>query len=171
MKIVYCSCVCSEDTYKKLFADSKNMPGQQVQKYNRVMLQGLAQQENVKVEAISKLPLTSENAQKRIVKVDKEVWKFATIQYLPFVNIPKISNLFQMICAATSILKLNKKELPVVILDVLNISMGLGIVWACKVRKIPLIGIVTDLPEFLVDNKFSDALPPYSFAVYTTIKK
>jgi hypothetical protein len=32
------------------------------------------------------------------------------------------------------------------------------------------VGIKSD-KEFLVDNKFSDTLPPYSFAVYTTIKK
>ena len=32
------------------------------------------------------------------------------------------------------------------------------------------VGIKSD-KEFLVDNKFSDVLPPYSFAVYTTIKK
>ena len=152
MKLVYCSCVCSEETYKKLFSTSRVMPGQQVQKYNRTMLMGLSEQEGVDVVAISKLPISLENTKKKIVNIPGELLGKANVIYLPHFNIPKIGNLMQLFFSAYEILKIKKEESPVVILDVLNISMGLGVVLACKLKKIPLVGIVTDLPEYLVEN-------------------
>lgn len=155
MKLVYCSCVCSERTYEKLFSHSSQMPGQQVQKYNRVMLKGLSQQENVLVEAISKIPLNSITAHKTITRLQDERWNDITIKYLPYYNIPKLSNLLQIFSAIWVMSKVRKEKDTVVILDILNVSLGLGVSLACRLRRIKMIGIVTDLPEFLSFDKNS----------------
>ena len=135
MKIIYCSCVCSEKTFEMLFSNSKNMPGQQVQKYSRILLKGLSQQKGIIVEAISKLPINAKNLEKKIVTIENERWEAVDISYLPYINIPKISNLFQLIIAFLIMCKKSYREKTYVLLDVLNISMGLGIVWACKLKK------------------------------------
>lgn len=149
MKLVYCSCVCSEQTYEKLFAHSSQMPGQQVQKYNRTMLKGFSRLDGVAIEAISKIPLNAVTAQKKITRLNRELWKGITIRYLPYYNIRGLSNLFQMFSAFVEMMRIKKEKDTFVLLDILNISLGLGLSLACKLRRIKMIGIVTDLPEYL----------------------
>lgn len=155
MKLIYCSCVCSEQTYEKLFSQSSQMPGQQVQKYHRILLKGMAQQEDVSIEAISKLPINSQTARKKVVRVRDEVWNSVKLRYLPYFNLRGLSNLLQMFSAMLAMMKVKKEKDTVAVLDVLNISLGIGISLVCKLRRIKVIGIITDLPEFLVDDSRS----------------
>ena len=155
MKLIYCSCVCSEQTYEKLFSNSSQMPGQQVQKYNRTMLKGLSQLDGVTIEAISKIPLNDATARKKVTRLNRELWRGITIRYLPYYNIRKLSNLFQIFSAFFEMMKIKKEKDTFVLLDILNISLGLGVSLACKVRRIKMIGIVTDLPEYLSEDSNS----------------
>lgn len=152
MKLLYCSCICSEKTYAELYGTSKQKPGQQVQKYNRLLLKGLAQQPDVKVEALSKTPVNSKVVEKKFIGLKDEYWEKTKIHYFPTANIRGLNNLLQIIFAFAAIFKQKKKDNPIILLDVLNISLGIGIILACKIKKFKVIGIVTDLPEFLTND-------------------
>ena len=145
MNLVYCSCMCSEKVFEYLYKDSKYKPGQQVQKYNRILIKGLTQQEDVIVKGISKLPTNRRISGKTFIKVREEIYNDVQLEYLPCVNLPIINNVLQVVLSFLKILLLPRNTK--VILDVLNVSMGIGIRMACKFRKFPLVGIVTDLPE------------------------
>lgn len=154
MKVLYCSCLCSEEVFRNLFEQSKNKPGQQVQKYNRTLLHGLALQKDVEVQGISKLPINRNNNHRVWIYKKRELWNGIYLNYLPCLNIPYISNIFQMLSSFWYTWKLAKKN-TIVCLDVLNISMGMGVSYACKLRGSKLIGVITDLPEQLVEDKTS----------------
>ena len=42
-KLIYVSCAMDEESFLDLFKDTKKVPGQQAQKFNRLMQEGLAQ--------------------------------------------------------------------------------------------------------------------------------
>lgn len=150
MKFIYCSNVCSEEVYKKLFANSNNKPGQQVQKYHRTLLKGFSGNEIVKVKAISKMPVQKENCNRVWINGFTEKWHDIEIQYMPMCcSIPKVAHLFQILTSFFYMMKEKKDKDTIALLDVLNISMGIGVSLACRIRHIKLIGIVTDLPEML----------------------
>lgn len=154
-KVFYYSGVCSEQEYEKWFINAPVKPGQQIQKYHRVMLKGLAKQKEIDVKAISKLPIQPDNCKKLFIKKYFEQWHEISICYLPIFNLPKLNILFQYITGFISVGTLKQKKQSVVILDVLNISLGLGVILACKIRDIKCIGIITDLPEMLVEDEKS----------------
>lgn len=154
MNILYCSCVCSEEVFQELFEKSQNKPGQQVQKYNRTLLRGFALQNNLDIQGISKLPINRDNCHKIWIYRKKELWNKINLSYLPCLNLRYISNVFQLLASFLYTWRLIVKD-TIVCLDVLNVSMGLGVSFACKLRGTRLIGIVTDLPEQLVEDENS----------------
>ena len=157
INVIYCSSLCSEETYKKLYENSLVKPGQQVQKYHRTLVKGLIRTGVVDIVAISKLQVQRTNTRKLFVNLKNEMWQGIKIKYLPTVNIPFINNIFQTINAFFCTF-FTKTKNSVVILDVLNPSMNAGVFAACKIKRIKVIGIVTDLPDMLTKNpkaKFS----------------
>ena len=64
MQILYTSCLCSENKYKDLFGKIIFKPGQQVQKYHRLIVEGLSKIDGVKVKIITTPPTTRLNNKK-----------------------------------------------------------------------------------------------------------
>lgn len=155
VRIIYYSCMCSEEVFNNLFGESTQIPGQQVQKYHRTLLKGFSRIKNVRIECFSKYPINYYNCKKKFVAKKREVWNCVKINYFPSVNIPILGNIFQTLCSFWSIITCTSKEKTIAIIDVLNISMNKGILFACALKKIKVVGIVTDLPEMLVDDKKS----------------
>lgn len=155
VKLIYCSCVCSEKKFQELFEDVTKCPGQQVQKYHRTLLKGFAQNEQVQMEIVSKLPISPSNYKKKLVRRMEENWSGLKLSYLPALNVSIIGNLFQAVMSFFSIYRSISKRDSVVAIDVLNISMNRGILAACALKGVKVIGIVTDLPEMLVEDKNS----------------
>lgn len=149
IKLIYCSSVCSENTYEKLYSKSKFFPGQQVQKYHRTLLKGLSRLGKFDITAISKLQVQRSNIKKVFIKVKKENWQNVKIKYLFSVNIPVLNNIFQTINAFFSVLFTKKLESTFAIIDILNPSLNSGVILACKIKHIKIIGIVTDLPQLM----------------------
>ena len=147
-RIVYAASTMDENSFAELFKDSPFMPGQQAQKYNRLLQQGIAMN-GVEVVAISTPPVTMKNSKKRIVKVKNRVEKDVSYRYVPVVNVSRLKNLIFILSTFLKSLYLLNNE-SVAVCDVLNVSASIGIVAASKVRKRPVIGIVTDIPELMV---------------------
>lgn len=157
MNILYSSCLCSKNIYKKLFDNSDNKPGQQVQKFHRLIVEGLAKNEEIKVTAISALPITRENTKRIFIKENNEIREEVTYLYSPIINIPLLKNLLISIWAfiKTLVSCLSDRN-TTVICDILNISVASGSLLAAKLCRTKCVGIITDLPIFV--NKKSKSI-------------
>lgn len=148
MRIQYISSTMIESDFINLFNKSKSIPGQQAQKYNRLMIEGL-EANNYDVDVISAIPIDSSCYKKFFYKGKKSRRNNICYYYLPVFNIPGVKNFFQMIGSFIKVLISDKKN-KIVICDVLNASVSFGACVAAKIRKIPCVGIITDLPHLMV---------------------
>ena len=155
MIIDYVSSAMNERDFMELFKDSPKVPGQQAQKYNRLMIQGLAGND-VEVHAITGRPVTSSNCAKKYLRSSRRIDGNITYQYGSELNIRGIKNLWQMMSAYWAVIKDAKKGHTAVVCDVLNASVAYGASLAAKQKRIPCIGIVTDLPELMVTGTRKD---------------
>ena len=155
MLIVYVSSAMDARDFADLFRDTKKMPGQQAQKYNRLMIQGIAGN-GVKVHAISGRPVTSSNCGKKFLPSSSRIDGNITYKYGSVLNIRGVKNLWQMMSTYWSVLKDAKKKDTAIVCDVLNASVSFGASLAAKRKHIPCIGIVTDLPELMVTGTRKD---------------
>lgn len=154
MNIVYISCLCSKDKYNKMFENSNVKPGQQVQKYHRLITEGLSKNNNIKVKVLTALPITKENFSKIIIKSEEEKINGVFYKYLFMINIPVIKNIIIFWCAfINTLIECIKQRETVVICDVLNISVTSGALLASKILRKKSVGIVTDIPIHLTNNK------------------
>jgi len=153
MKFLYVSCLCSESKYRKLFKNAKVKPGQQVQKYHRLLSEGLMiNGEFVKV--LSALPITRSISKNILINEGNEEDNKIHYKYIPIVNIPVVKNIFIFIYSFIyTIIECFKERKTVVICDVLNVSVSAGALIASKILNRTSIGIVTDLPIYLSNKK------------------
>ena len=149
MQFHYISSVMQSDDFSELFAGRPNIPGQQVQKYHRLLIEGLAENGR-KVHVISSAPISSENYPPKLYPGKKHPVGNITYRYLPVINLPGLKTLMQMLGSFFSVLTCRNKKEQVVICDVLNASVSFGAVTAAKLRGIPCVGVVTDLPDMMV---------------------
>ncbi len=152
MHIIYVSSLCTKDTFNKLFCDSLIKPGQQAQKYHRLIAEGFVKN-GVDVTTISALPVTAKNCSKKIVVMDDELESGVHYTYLPIFNLRLLKNLFvaigSFLCTILSFIRFKES---IVVCDVLNISVTSGALWASKLMGKKSIGIVTDIPSMITNN-------------------
>ena len=148
-KIVYASSAMLEEDFSKLFKDSKNMPGQQAQRFNRLMIKGFEKNE-LEVCAVSAPPVTRKNCSKKIVTLKNNREGNAVYRYLPIVNAKGVKNLSVMVLSFFETLFALIGKKGAVVCDVLNISVATGAVWAGRFLHKECVGVVTDVPELMV---------------------
>lgn len=151
MHIIYVSCLCKKEYFRKLF-ENKNLPGQQVQKYHRLITEGF-NANDINVSTVSALPVTSLNTNIKFLKSKKNKFENITYNYLPVINIPILKNAVTVISSFFKTLSLAKEKNSVVVCDILNVSVSIGALWGAKLKRIPTVGIVTDIPFFLYSSK------------------
>lgn len=153
MKIIYASCLMTEKKSKKTFDNSTDYDGFQVQKFHRLLVDGL-KLNNSKVEALTVLPVTRNNVRKKIFLGEKEYTQGVTYHYPFIVNLPVIKHLLSTITSMFCFISIAKKEKDIVLIaDCLNKSVALGSVIGAKIMKVPTVGIVTDLPDMLLERE------------------
>ena len=156
MKIIYLSSMCSEQKYKELFADCKNKPGQAVMKYHRLLTKGLQAQKGVSVEALSSLPVTRLNCERKIIRGGKERDCNVTIHYPAIINFPGLKHIgvfLQSFVTIAGILRKNRKEHTVLICDGLMQTMSLVTLFASKIFGLKNVCILTDVPGIMVGSE------------------
>ncbi len=147
--VAYAASTMSEKRFSETFADSKMMPGQQAQKFNRLLMRGLAEN-GIKVNCVSAPPITVGNTKRKYVNIKNDIENGVEYKYLPVINISRLKNLLCLISSFFITLHFCKNRNCVVVCDVLNISVSLGATFAAKVLKRQSVGIVTDVPELMV---------------------
>ena len=149
MHITYVSGAMEKQSFNDLFKDSKQVPGQQAQKFNRLMIEGIGRN-GVLVTALSGIPVTPKNHSKKFFASRKIKGENVTWHYPSTLNVGKIKNLWQMSAVFLHTLKACFKKESAVVFDVLNASVAYGAVLAGRLMRRPCIGIVTDLPHLMV---------------------
>ena len=153
MNIIYASCTCSKKKFNELFKDLKYIPGQQVQKYHRLIMEGLTMNGD-RVKTMTALPITQKNCVNKYIKQNVERDNNIEFTYLRILNFPILKNILIFIDSFFTTLKyLRKDKQAVLICDILNISVSTGALLASKLLRRKNIGIVTDLPCFLTNTK------------------
>ena len=56
--IIYASVACSQEFFENHFNESGALPGQEVQKYNRLIIEGLAKNQDILVETVTSVPVS-----------------------------------------------------------------------------------------------------------------
>ncbi len=148
MRIQYASSAMHNDDFLKLFPDRSKMPGQQAQKFHRLMMGGLAAN-GCRVDAVSTAPITPQNYPHKVYSGGKRRDGNLSYRYIRTLNLPVVKNLCQLLGGFFRVLFGGRKNTAVVC-DVLHMTVSLGAALAAKLVGKPCVGIVTDLPELMV---------------------
>ena len=68
MNVIYVSSLCSAKQYNILFAENKSKGNQQIQKYHRLLVEGIIAN-NIKVKAVTAPSLNREITKKLVIKL------------------------------------------------------------------------------------------------------
>lgn len=153
MKVIYASCLMSERKIQRTFQNATDYDGFQVQKFHRLLVEGF-KLNNCKVAALTVLPVTRNNTNKKVYLDETEKNNGIVYHYPMVINLPIIKHIFAIIASMFSFVSIAKKNKDVVLIaDCLNKSVALGSVLGAKIMKVPSVGIVTDLPDMLLGKK------------------
>ncbi len=162
MKIIYGYSNCSDRLYEKIFKGKELFVMRPDQKYHGLLIKGLAKN-NAEVYALSGLPINRNVTKKLFIHYKNEKEDGVRYKYYKTINLPFLrqAGIFFGGFFSTLFFK-KKKEKTVAVCDILNVSNCYGITLAAKLRRIPVICIVTDLPDILsgkkVQNKINNRL-------------
>ena len=132
-----------------IFKNYSKLPGQQAQKYHRLVAQGITKN-GYKVHTVTSLPVTRNNCDFKFLRAQKSYLGGIEYNYLPVINFPIIKNLLVILSSFFKTLSIIRKNKDCrVMCDVLNISVSTGARIAAKISRTQAVGIVTDVPEFL----------------------
>ena len=154
IRIIYASSAMGEKTFSDIFINSKNIPGQQAQKFNRLLIKGL-KLNGADVIGLSTPPVTTSNLNKKLIVLGKKIEDEILFSYVPVINIPILKNILNIAGSFFKTLKYQKKNKTIIVCDVLNVSVSLGAVFAGILVGCPIVGIVTDIPELMVTGYLS----------------
>ena len=152
MDIIYGYSNCTEKKYNEIFADKSVAVLQPDQKYHGLLIRGLAQN-GANVRCYSGLPLNRSVTKKLFIHEPDEMEGGVYYHYYRTLNLPILRQFMIMMGAKKAVKKHKSNEKAVVICDCLNRSNALGMLKGAKKKKIPVIMIVTDIPDFQFDQK------------------
>lgn len=156
MKILYSSSVCSNMLLNYLYNTSTKKPMYSIQKFHWLLLKGFVKND-VDVQTLSAIPISSQNHKRKIWKVASEIEDGIHYKYIPFLNFPFIRQIGIFIYSFlyTLFWGMKKRKEKRLICDVLNISVCLGSLIASKLIGLKSVGIVTDMPGLMVGRSKS----------------
>jgi glycosyltransferase involved in cell wall biosynthesis len=157
LKILYVSTFSSPKTFEYIFESAERKPGQAVQKFHNLILDGLAKHDNeCMLDVLSSLPVVPKSHKRKSWFIKNEWWNGIYLRYIPFLNYPILKHFFIVIGTIIKFSHWRIKNLgnnSIVICDILNN----GIVWTifvlCKLTSQKMLVIVTDVPGIMMNNK------------------
>lgn len=153
ISIVYVSSVTSENTMNRIIDNSKSKPLQSIQKFHRLICEGIANN-GYNVETITAIPMSRSISKKTFWGLKKEKVNGVMYKYIPFINIPILRQicllLFTFVFVAKNCFE-NKNK--IFICDVLNATISTTTLLITKILRKKCVGIVTDLPRDIGASK------------------
>ena len=146
MHIIYAVTTCSNRVYRQLFSHVKNKPAYHIQKYHRLLIEGLAA--NARVDVVANVPANRSVLDQELMLLPKEEEGGAVYRYAPVIRNPLIK--LPVVAAVTFFrtLFLAGRDSAVMV-DCLNRTAALSALLAARLRRVPCVSIVTDLPDML----------------------
>ncbi len=157
VNILYISTSCSKDKYKEIYRIRKVKAIEPQQKFNNLLIEGISSCENVKVTALSSLPVSYSTCDIERFEYEKEVITNNLVyEYIPFRN-GKFTRLIDCYSNTKKYvrrwLEENKGSKCYILVDALSVFMIMGCFKYAKKYNVPVVGIVTDLPELTTNMK------------------
>lgn len=146
MRILYAVTSCSDKVYGKLFANVAVKPSYHSQKYHRLFMEGLAA--HTQVDALVAPPVTRSALDRPWLSLKPDVENGVSYHYLPAIRNPYLRAAVVSVGTFFRVLFRGEKDSAVVV-DCLNGAMGFAAMLAARLRGIPCVCFVTDLPEML----------------------
>lgn len=150
MKLIYLSALSSSRMIEQLHKQSGRDPGFAVQKFNRLLAQGLFENGN-DVTILSAPPVGRHNSRRVWWGTKEETEDGLVYHYMPFVNLPVVRQMFLTLGTYFKVRKLTrKKQVDAVVCDVLNAGLCAAAIKACKHTQTQVVGVMTDMPGLMV---------------------
>ena len=145
--IIYASVACSQEFFENHFNEVVALPGQAVQKYNRLIIEGLSKNQDILVETVTSVPVSRATNKNFFYKGKTENKNDITWNYLPYINIKWIRDISTVVVSFVKGIKLcANREKVCIIADVLNAPVALGTYLASRVKKKKYVISITDDP-------------------------
>lgn len=145
MRIVHVSRLCTTRMYDQIMKNDDVKVSQSIQKFNRVLIEGFIKND-INTIVYSERPVNRNNCSKKYLSSDIEIENNVNYHYARIFNVPIIGIIYAAIAVFFWILKNTRKKTDVVVLDTFQLALAIGTTVACKLKKIPCIGVVTDIP-------------------------
>lgn len=146
MQIIYGYSNCTDKTYNRIMSEQGVSALVPDQKYHGLMIKGLAAN-GARVRCISGLPVNRAVTARKLVREPDEQEGNASFHYITTFNFPVIRQLMILFGTLFSVLKTKKTADTYAIYDCLNLANAYGMALGCRLKKIPAVVIVTDLPD------------------------
>lgn len=151
MKIIYVSTLCSQKVLKFIMETSTVKPGMAPQKFNRLLVEGLAAKGNeCRVETLSEIPIPSLCHKKHFWNIPSEKNGNITYNYIPMINWPILKSALVLVISffkLPSLILSKPREYKIILCDIINIPLSLSVFLISRIFKIKIVAIVTDLPS------------------------
>jgi len=170
MRFIYVNRGASPTRYAEYLKKYNNQMQQQGQKYNQLLMEGLAENGSV-VHSLSTRPINRTITSQKYFRGEKELEKGIEYDYIPFFNMKLLREISVLFGVFVKILwaKGDKKN-TVVICDGLNIAASMGVLAAAFLRRFPTVGIVTDVPEHLSYSRKVSRAQKLNLAIMRSFK-
>ena len=146
MRILYGYSNCTDATYNRIVSERNVSVLQPDQKYHSLLIKGLAKN-GAEVQCISGLPINRAVTSRKLIREKDEQEGNAYYHYITTLNIPILRQLMIFFGTFFSVLRAKKDKDTYAICDCLNIANAYGMTLAARMKKIPVVSIVTDLPD------------------------
>lgn len=164
MKIIYVSSLVSQSKMNDIIKKSKKKPLQSIQKFHRLLCEGLAQN-GADVKTISSIPMSRSISNKIMWFDKKQSINGVEYNYIPFINFKFLRQLSTFIGTLIKVTKecIKERKEKVFICDILNTTISTVTLILSKILKFKCIAIVTDLPRDMggkisISKKINQAL-------------
>lgn len=145
--IIYASVACSQEFFANHYTGSGTLPGQAVQKYNRLIIEGLSNNQSTFVETVTSVPMSDTEDKELFYKGTTESKNGIIWNYLPYINIKWIRDIVTVFFSFKKVIKLCKRQGNTsIIADVLNAPVALGAYLASRVMNKKYVISITDDP-------------------------
>ncbi len=156
MRVIYINRGASPKRFAEYLEKYNNRLQQQGQKYNQLLMEGLAEN-GAEVVSLSTRPINRAITRQKYFKGEKERECGIDYDYIPFFNVKLLRELSVLFGIFFKVLfaKGNKKD-TVIVCDGLNVAASLAMIPTAAIRGFKTVGIVTDVPCHLsYSNKVS----------------
>lgn len=146
MQIIYGYSNCTDKTYQRIVSERNAAVLVPDQKYHGLLIKGLSAA-GAKVRCISGLPINRAVTSRKLIREQDEQEGNASFHYITTLNLPVFRQLMIFFGTVFSVLRCKKDSDTYAVYDCLNFANAYGIALGCRIKRIPSVVIVTDLPD------------------------